>query len=169
MIQIQNKDNQVNKKLVYILLLSGAFFCLLFLGLLNYYEGKVSTISLDTVQKGEGFSWRIDKIEEISHILIIQGVFYKNDESIRTFNNHVLLEDISTGKVYILPTESQVKSTVVEIDQYDYSQFLSEVCVQKLDIDHHEYKIMFLYESNNQRCYVDTGITISQWRMNHDK
>lgn len=166
----QMKDNNINKKAVEIVMIALLLLSFCFLLLLFTNEGWIEKIDLDHVTQTTDFAVDIDTLYSGKDSIHIEGVFYKEGEPINHFNNRVLLKEKESGIVYVLPTESfPKKETVVEEDERSYRNIMAAAKSGEFDFVNKEYEILFLYESNGEKSYQETGYTITSWGNKNEK
>lgn len=158
------KDNKINNKVVKIAMLTLVILSFCFLFLLSKNEGRIQTIELDNITRENDFVVDINTLSFGKDLIQIEGIFYKEGEPIKQFNNWVLLKEEETGITYVLPTESFAKKdVVVEDDEMNYRNILAAAKSHEFDFINKDYKILFLHESNGVQSYQESGSTVKNW------
>jgi len=166
----QIKESKVNQKAIFkvviiLLLLSFSYLLLLYKN-----EGSIKQIELSNITQSTNFEWNIEELNFNQNFIYLKGIFYKEGEPINSFDNKVLLREIKSQIVYELPTESFPKeAAAVEEDETIYRNILAVAKSEKLDLLNQEYEILFLYESNGEQSYQDTGYTVKSWSDENEK
>lgn len=125
------------------------------------YEGDVDHVSISTKGKAQ-----------IRYLTITGWCIQKNVEMSSEANITVILQNITTGEYYKVPTTMKLRTDITrryyDGNNYDYSGFTTQIrCNKKIALDESDYGIYLLVRNDSAVTIVNTGTTVYRWITEH--
>ena len=159
------KEKEIKKREYVLIFCALCLGIILFCLLLYFNESYIHKVEIVNYAPDNILEYCIDSVE-MDEYITVNGWSYVPGENINTYDCNILLQEIGTENIYILPTTMVDRTDVTQSydDGYNYnhSGFMARARLGQFNYANKDYEIIIRYFNNENEYYVKTSKTVSK-------